>query len=84
MLPKQIQVNLKKTKAVFYCYNGHGQSYTKSTADVLQEKLNEAALNRQQKMDYIAKLEQRIVELSNATIEKDKPKRKAKRVSPCQ
>lgn len=32
---------LKKSKRIFYCINGHSMSFTKSTADILQEKLNE-------------------------------------------
>jgi hypothetical protein len=30
----------RRDKTTFYCPNGHAQSYTKSTADILQEKLN--------------------------------------------
>jgi hypothetical protein len=29
-----------KEKKIFYCPNGHGQSYTRSTAEFLQEKLD--------------------------------------------
>lgn len=33
-------VNKHETKDFFYCPNGHGQSYTKSTAEKLQDKLD--------------------------------------------
>ena len=32
--------NLKQNKQLFYCPNGHPQSYTKSTADILRERLD--------------------------------------------
>lgn len=32
--------NWRRDKTSFYCPNGHGQSYTKSTAEILQEKLD--------------------------------------------
>ena len=34
--------NWKRDKATFYCPNGHSQSYTKSTAEILQEELDHA------------------------------------------
>lgn len=39
LIPHFLNENLKKTMRVFYCPNGHGQSYTKSTADILREQL---------------------------------------------
>lgn len=31
--------NLKETKAKFFCPNGHSQSYTKSTSDILRSEI---------------------------------------------
>lgn len=39
------QRECKQTKKDFYCPNGHPQSYTKSTADILSEQLDGAKLN---------------------------------------
>ena len=42
MVTSQMALNFKKTKQRFFCPNGHGQSYTKSTADELAEELDTA------------------------------------------
>lgn len=40
-MPPQWIANRKETKDIFYCPNGHGQSYTESTADHLRKQLEE-------------------------------------------
>lgn len=40
-IPTFLNKKLKETKDTFYCPNGHSQSYRKSTADILQEKLEQ-------------------------------------------
>lgn len=36
---KQLLDQFRKTKQRFFCPNGHGQAYTKGTADILEEEL---------------------------------------------
>lgn len=73
-MPKEMQTRFKANKQTFYCFNGHGQSYTKSTAEILQEKLTYSERDLADKQRYIINLENRITDLT-------KPKRKAKRVN---
>ncbi len=79
MLPKKLQINLRETKNSFYCYNGHGQYYTKSSSEILKEKLERAEREKQDNLISINNLQRRIKELTAP-----KPKRKAKRVDICQ
>lgn len=39
-IPSHFHTHLKRNKQTFYCPNGHSMSYTKSTAQILQEKLD--------------------------------------------
>lgn len=75
MLPRQLQINLRETKAAFYCYNGHSQSYRKSTAEIAQEKLKALEIENNAKASKIQYLQ-------NALAEVTKPKRRAKRKEP--
>lgn len=61
--------NLKKSKKLFYCPNGHGQSFSKSTAEYLKEQLAAAE-------EKVATLT-----LANRSLEGDlsRAKRKAKK-----
>jgi hypothetical protein len=75
----QFQSQRKDDKRTFYCPNGHPQSYTKSTASILQEKLNklesELTSTKQTsaaRLDYMQKLEKQIRALEK------KPEKKAK------
>lgn len=63
-----LERNLRKTKNSFYCPNGHSQSYSKSTEEVLKEKL-------QVKDNLISELERQVTVLSTPK----KRGRKAKR-----
>lgn len=38
---QQLHNQFKSKKQTFYCPNGHGQSYTKSTADELREQIEQ-------------------------------------------
>lgn len=38
-ITRDLNTNLQKTKHTFFCPNGHPQSYTKSTAQRLEEEL---------------------------------------------
>lgn len=38
-IDEQFQVSLKRSKATYYCTNGHGMSYIKSEAEDLREEL---------------------------------------------
>ena len=35
----QLQQNWRRTKNIFFCPNGHSQSYTESTADILRKRI---------------------------------------------
>ena len=39
-VPRSLMGSLRRTKTTFYCPNGHPQSYTRSEADKLRDKLN--------------------------------------------
>jgi flagellar motility protein MotE (MotC chaperone) len=52
--------NWRETKKTFYCPNGHGQSYSKSTAQRLQEQLDQKNAIIAQKNREIATLETKI------------------------
>lgn len=64
--------NFKETKKTFYCPNGHGQAYVKSTAEILQEKLDETK----------RKLADRTNEIDEKDLELGRLNRKIKRLSP--
>ena len=38
---KTFESSWRRDKSTFYCPNGHGQSYTKSTAELLEERIKE-------------------------------------------
>jgi hypothetical protein len=40
-IPYQLNINFRENKMTFYCPNGHGQAYVKSTADKLKDQLEE-------------------------------------------
>ncbi len=63
--------NWKRDKTTFYCPNGHGQSYSKSTADILQEKLD----GKERRVTY---LESENVRLERENNKLKKPARKRK------
>lgn len=42
MITDRFQKGLRQNKNVFYCPNGHGMSYTKSTSESLREELQKA------------------------------------------
>lgn len=41
LIPNILGDSLRKNKTSFHCPNGHGQSYTESTADRLRKQLEE-------------------------------------------
>ena len=45
-VPSNYKRHLQQTQDGFYCPNGHRQSYTKSTADILREKLEKEQSDR--------------------------------------
>lgn len=45
-IPERLNQVLKDTKETFYCPNGHGQIYTKSTESILREQLAKAEQDR--------------------------------------
>lgn len=49
-IPSDLQDQLLKTKNLFYCPNGHRQSYTKSKAEILQEKLDVEKIESEKKL----------------------------------
>jgi len=55
---KQLDAAWRRDKTTFHCPNGHGQSYSKSTAEILQEKIAE-------KDRRITDLNARVAELEN-------------------
>lgn len=73
-VPSDFQDQLRKTKNLFYCPNGHGQSYTKSKAEILQEKLDKEISDSQRKYTEISAL------LNSAVGEKNKLQKELKRV----
>ena len=52
--------NLKETKRTFYCPNGHGQSYTKSTSEILREEMAVKERTIRDRDGYIATLEKEL------------------------
>lgn len=52
--------NWKRDKTAFHCPNGHGQSYRKSTAERLQEQLDQKNAIITQKNREIATLETKL------------------------
>lgn len=69
----QLHGQLKKAKQTFYCPNGHGQSYIKSTEEELREQI--AA-----KQTLISDLQTRNAQLSSeVVILESKQKRKKRR-----
>lgn len=65
---------LRKNRNTFHCPNGHSQSYTKSTADYLQDKLDAMTKELDIKQERINNLWQDLEQLKNQ-------KRPAKRVA---
>ena len=58
LMPVTLNRSLRNTKASFYCPNGHGQSYTRSTADKMREENNRMKQRLAQKDDEIKKKQQ--------------------------
>jgi hypothetical protein len=54
---KEFDDNRRKDKMTFYCPNGHGQSYIKSTEEILREKNNKIEFELIQKNNRISFLE---------------------------
>ena len=71
IIPLEIQKDLKASKRIFYCLNGHGQSYAKTTSQILQEEKDR--LERK-----IYDLNQEVYRLKYPPF---KPTRKAKRTT---
>lgn len=82
-LPKQLQINLRENKQSFYCYNGHPQSYRKSTADILKEEHEVKMAEKERQLQSADRLNENLANrLKN--LEKpfeSKPKRKALRIN---
>lgn len=45
-IPEDFQRSVRKTQERFYCPNGHGQSYSKSEAQIVREELSREKENR--------------------------------------
>ncbi len=73
-----LRQNWLKTKETFYCPNGHGQSYCKSTADKLQEQLRDANLKINQKDLEIQSLKGLTTKLEEKLNNKKNGRRKRK------
>jgi hypothetical protein len=69
LVSERLHLSWRRTKQTFYCPNGHGQSYTKSTAAILEERL--------------AKKDEEIQKLQKELLRHQKPprKRRGKRTS---
>ncbi len=68
---EELRLNWLKTKDTFHCPNGHPQSYTKSTAETLQEKLNAKDKQMVEMNDKIYSLQ---AELNKKNRKKKSPK----------
>lgn len=72
----ELQGYWKRDKTDFYCVNGHRQSYIKSTADILREKLNKRGDEIFSKNVEIATLERKNKTLERKCNKKIKKKKK--------
>ena len=52
-IPADFKESVRKTQELFYCPNGHGQSYTKSTAQILEEKINKMNEDKECEFNYL-------------------------------
>lgn len=66
--------NWKKTKQSFYCPNGHPQSYTESTAEILKRKNDELERQLAYRINEINKLNLDVVKFEQRKIKKNKIK----------
>lgn len=70
----------KEHKYTFYCPNGHPQSYTKSRAETLAERLTEAERLAHERQETISKLRKVVLDQSQVIDNLQKRKsRKAKK-----
>jgi len=56
----ELDQNFRKTKKLFYCPNGHGQSYTKGTAEILSEQLQDKKNRVFELENEVARLERKL------------------------
>lgn len=72
-VPSEVVRIRNEDKTYFYCFNGHAQMISKSTSDLLREKLDKIEEENRLKNYKIINLELELQDLY-------KPKRRAKRV----
>jgi len=59
---KTLKENWENTQKLFFCPNGHSQSYIRSTADILRDELSQ----KQKKIELLSKeIEEKSVSLYN-------------------
>ena len=74
-MPSDFVVKLKETKQEFCCPNGHRLTYSKSTAETLQEKVDQLNLAKQRLMNENESRLQQINSLSKKLIRLQKQKK---------
>ncbi len=80
-LPSDFQEQLRKTKNSFYCPNGHGQSYSKSKAEILQDKFNAEKIESEKRLQEMT---DRMLDETNRRMKAEKQlKRVHNGVCPC-
>jgi len=73
-IPDEVLSKLKETQKTFYCLNGHAQSYTKSTADILRDTVNKTQRELSQTKRELLAAKSEIYNMNHP------PKRRARRV----
>lgn len=53
MVPERLRKEFLETKKPFYCPNGHVQSYSKSSLDILREQLEQKERQLKQKQEAL-------------------------------
>lgn len=65
-MPERFRKKLMETQEGFYCPAGHGQSYSKSTAEILKEQLQGEKEARQKEKDLLQNAASKAQELAKS------------------
>lgn len=81
-MPQELNQSLRKTKSIFFCPNGHDQIYSKSTADILREKIARIEQEKEEQRKHLqAEADLWKEHWDKAVKERKKADRKLKRLS---
>lgn len=77
MVPERLRQNWLKSKDEFFCPNGHGQIYTKSTAQILEEKMERQKQLHERELEVI---QNRLLDEVNLRQDEEKKRKKSDRL----